>query len=289
MKKINCLTSGFILTALLVAADGPSPELMASPAAVAPGLGSAVSFAVLGSTTVTNTGLSSVIGDLGVSPDTSVTGFPPGTVTGGTHLDDALAIQAQSDVDTAYSALAIQTCDEDLTGQDLGGLTLTPGVYCFDSSAGLTGTLTLDAQSDPSAVWVFQIGSTLTTAGNSSVTMNNGGLDCKVFWQIGSSATLGTGTVFAGNILADQSITLTTGASLSGRALARGAAITMDTNDISNGACFGPNAIVIQKFRAISADGPPFGLGAGAALLMALGLIVVRRRALETATPNPCP
>ena len=197
-------------------------------------LGTAESFGVLGGSTVTNTGSTVVTGNLGVSPGTAVTGFPPGTVIGGTiHLNDAAAAQAQSDVTTAFNALAGTACNVDLTGQDLGGLTLTPGVYCFSSSAGLTGTLTLNALGNPNALFIFKIGSSLTTASSSSVVVINGGSDCNVFWQVGSSATLGTGTSFVGNILALTSITLTTGATVSGRVLARNGAVTMDTNSVT--------------------------------------------------------
>jgi len=203
--------------------------------AVAPDLLTAKSFAVLGASTVTNTGSSVLTGDLGVSPGLAITGFPPGTVTGTTHAGDAVALQAQSDLVTAYNALAGQACDFNLTGQDLGGKTLTPGVYCFSSSAQLTGPLTLDAQGSASAVFVFKIGSTLTTASSSVVEVINtgGGSDCNVFWQVGSSATLGTGTTLAGSILALTSITLTTGAHVSGQALARTGAVTLDGNTVS--------------------------------------------------------
>src|SRR5450759_4486806 len=204
-------------------------------AAVAPTLGAAKNFAVLGASTVTNTGSSVLTGDLGVSPGLSITGFPPGTVTGTTHAGDAVALQAQSDLVTAYNALAGQACNFNLTGQDLGGKTLTPGVYCFSSSAQLTGTLTLDAQGSASAVFVFKIGSTLTTASSSVVRVINagGGSDCNVFWQVGSSATLGTSTTLAGSILALTSITLTTSANVSGQALARNGAVTLDGNAVS--------------------------------------------------------
>jgi len=210
-------------------------------AQVAPPLGQAASFAVLGGSTVTNTGSTVVDGDIGVSPGTAVTGFPPGMIVGGTtHLNDAVAMQAQSDATTAFNNLAGQACDIDLTGQDLGGLTLTPGVYCFSSSAGLTGTLTLDSQGDANAVFVFQIGTAITTASSSSVAMINQGSACNVFWQVGSSATLGTTTAFVGNILALESITMTTGASLDGRALASTGAVTMDTNAIDASICLLP-------------------------------------------------
>ena len=207
-------------------------------AATAPSLGTAQRFAVLGGSAVTNTGPSTITGDLGVSPGNAVSGFPPGLVAGGTiHSADAVALQAQRDVTTAYNALAGQACDTVLTGQDLGGLMLTPGVYCYAAAAQLTGTLTLDAQGNPSAVFIFQIGSTLTTASNAKVQVINGGSPCNIYWKVGSSATLGTATTFVGNILALTSITLTTGADISGRALARNGAVTLDTNTVSFAAC----------------------------------------------------
>ena len=207
----------------------------ALPAAaqVAPPLGEAGSFAVLGGSAVTNTGSTVLAGNLGVSPGTAVTGFPPGVVVDGTiHVDDAVAQQARTDLTTAYNFLAGQAPDVDLTGVDLGGLVLVPGVYRFAAGAQLTGTLTLDAQGDPNAVFVFQIGSTLTTASAANVSMINGGEGCNVYWQIGSSATLGTASSLPGSMLALTSITLTTNASLSGRALARNGAVTLDTNSI---------------------------------------------------------
>ncbi len=203
-------------------------------AQTAPSLGAAQSFAALGGSTVTNTGSSVVTGNLGVSPGSAVTGFPPGVVVGGTiHAADATALAAQNSVVTAYNDLASQACTQDLTGQDLGGKTLTAGVYCFSSSAQLTGTLTLDAQGNPNAVFIFKIGSTLTTASAASVLMINSGSPCNVFWQVGSSATLGTSTVFVGNILALTSITLNTSARVTGRTLARNGALTLDTNAVT--------------------------------------------------------
>jgi hypothetical protein len=232
MKSMTCV--GAALCALLLATAFPMPGL----AATAPTLGTASSFAVLGGSTVTNTGPTTVDGDLGVSPGNAVTGFPPGLVTGGTiHSADAVAEQAQSNVTTAYNELAGQSCDADLTDQDLGGQLLTAGTYCFSSSAQLTGTLTLDAQGDDGAVFIFQIGSTLTTASNSAVRMVNGGSPCNVYWKVGSSATLGTTTAFTGSILALASITLNTRATIQGRALARTAAVTMDNNVISISGC----------------------------------------------------
>lgn len=198
-------------------------------------LGTAQSFAVLGGSTVTNTGPSIITGDLGVSPGSAITGFAPGIVTGTIHADDAVAMQAQDDLTTAYNAVAGLALNTDLTDQDLGGLTLTPGVYFFMTSAQLTGTLRLNGLGDPDAQFVFQIGSALTTASNAVVLPINSADGCRVYWQIGSSATLGTGTSFQGNILALASITLNTGANIvDGRALARHGAVTLDSNTITS-------------------------------------------------------
>ena len=207
-------------------------------AETAPSLGTAENFAVLGGSAVTNTG-STVIntGNLGVSPGlaSTITGFPPGIVNalGVIYAGDAVAAQAQSDATTAYNNLAGQTPTSDLSGQDLGGMTLTPGVYSFSSSAQLTGTLNLNAGGDSSAVFIFQIGSTLTTETSSSVLVINGAQAVNVYWVVGSSATLGTYTAFIGNILAFTSITLNTGASVTGRVLARNGTVTLDTNTIT--------------------------------------------------------
>ena len=229
--KFRILTLLLIMSVLFVTVGGPTPNVTANPNAEAPDLGTAASFVGLAGSTFTNTGPGVYYGNVGVSPGTEVTGFPPGEVRNGEiYRGGAVPEQAQLDALAAYTTLDGQECDTDMTGVDLGGQTLQPGVYCFDTSAQLTGDLVLDALGDANAVWVFKTGSTLTTASGATVGLINGGQALNVFWQVGSSATLGTTTLFSGNILADQSITLDTGAGLLGRALALNGAVTMDTN-----------------------------------------------------------
>lgn len=224
---------------LLVATALITASLAASAEAASVPLGTADSFAVLAGSTVTNTGPSVISGDLGVSPGATVTGFPPGTVTAGTvHAADAVALQAQGGLTTAYNDAAGRSSTATISA-DLAGRTLGPGVYTSASSLGLSGDLTLDARGDPNAVFVFQAGSTLTAGSASRVLLVGGAQPCNVFWQVGSSATIGTNSGFAGNILALTSISLTTGAKLTGRALARNGAVTLDTNTVTKAVCAG--------------------------------------------------
>jgi hypothetical protein len=216
---------------------GPSKVISAAEAPV--DLGTAANFSVLAGSTVTNTGSSTLAQDLGVDPGSAATGFPPGTVGGETHLGDAVSLQAQKDLTTAYNDAAGRTPFTSLAAE-LGGTTLIPGVYRI-GAAQVTGQLKLNAENDPQSVFIFQVDSTLTTASNSSVVFINGASPCNVYWQIGSSATLGTGTDFIGNIMAQASITMNTGANLEGRALARTAAVTLDTNSITEPICTGPS------------------------------------------------
>src|ERR1035437_7518373 len=217
----RCLTAAFATLSLTIFAPASSVH------AQAPALGTVASFAVLGGSTVTNTG-PSIVGtvanpaNLGVSPGSAITGFfavdaGPGIVNGAIHSNDAVAIQAQIDLTTAYNNLMSRPTTVNLTSQNLGGLTLVAGVYNFSSSAQLTGTLTLNGLGNPNSVFIFNIGSTLTTASASQVSLINGATGGHVFWRVGSSATLGTTTSFAGDILANQSITLNTGANINCR------------------------------------------------------------------------
>jgi len=233
------------------------------------------SFAVLGGSTVTNTATPTIVtGNLGGSPGSAVTGFPPGIVTGGTiHAADLVAAQAQTELTTLYDNLASAPCNTDLTGQDLGGKTLTPGVYCYSTSAQLTGTLTLDGQGNSNAVFIFKIGSTLTTASASSVLLINSAAPCGVFWQLGTSGTLGTGTALAGHLVALSSITLNTGASVSGRALARNGAVTLDDSQVT--VCSGGPGLPVSVVEIPTLSG--WALLMLAALLALLGFAAIRR------------
>jgi Ice-binding-like len=262
-----------VVTAAVIAGAWPATAF----AATQPRLGTALNFTVLAGSTITNTGPTVITGNLGLDPGTasSVTGFPPGSVTGVQHTADAVALQAKNDLKTAYTDAATAPTTSDLTGKNLGGKNLTPGVYTFSSSAQLTGSLTLSGN----GVFIFRIGSTLTTASNSVVLLRNGAQACAVYWQVGSSATLGSATQFQGNLMALTSITMVTGANiLKGRALARNGALTLDTNRITPpaGTCT-VSSVPVPGTGAASVL-PGLGLGLGLGIIGGLILAVGRRR-----------
>lgn len=190
--------------------------------------------AVLAGSSVTNTGATNITGDLGLSPGTSVGGFPPGILNGELRINDAIATQAKLDLTAAYNDAAGRTSTDIVTlSGNIGGLTLTPGLYKSTSSLAISsGDLTFDAKGNPDAVFIIQIASTLTTTSGRQVILSGGASAANIFWQVGTSATLGTTSVFKGTIMAMQSITLNTGASLTGKALARNGGVTMAGNTI---------------------------------------------------------
>jgi hypothetical protein len=232
----------------------------AAHAATAPvSLGTAANYGVLAASTVTNTGPTTINGDLGLSPGTAITGFPPGQVTGTVNAANSAAQQAQDDLTTAYDEAAAAPVTATIP-TELGGTTVTPGVYASPAGTfGITGTLTLDAQGDPNAVFIFQAASTLITASASNMVLVNGAQAANVFWVVGSSATLGTYSIIQGNIMAQASITVTTGATVDGRALARTAAVTLDSDAITVPTSI--QAPAITSTSLVSSENPvPTGL-----------------------------
>lgn len=246
-------------------------------------LGSAANFAVLGATpNVTNTGPTVITGDVGVWPAASITGFPPGIAIGTIHMGDSVAQQAQTDLTAAYNDAAGRPCPalNNLTGLVLGSggtvLTLVPGVYCFSSTAQLTGNLILNG----AGVYIFQVGSGLTTASGSSITLTNGASACGVWWQVGSSATVGTTTSLVGNVLALTSITLNTGANVNGRVLARNGTVTLASNNVT--ACSGGPSPPVPTPIPATPGAPvptlePAALALLAIALAAVAFLVLRR------------
>lgn len=252
--------------AAVVVFAGTIAALVALPttafASTAPGLGTAKSYAVLaGTPSITNTGPSVISGNVGISPAKSVIGLggpPNGTVTNGSIQAGAAAAGPKSDLTTAYGVAKSSPCNFNKTGINLGGKTLTPGTYCQTTAPTLTGILTLSGN----GVFIFQAGSTLVTAPGAVVRLTNGASACNVFWQVSSSATLNTTTTFVGTILALTDIHLKTGASITGRALARNGAVTLDTNRIT--------------VPAACAGGPPTPpTGAGSGTMPAASVLVV--------------
>jgi hypothetical protein len=239
MSKLLCLPNAR-RAGILLASGVAFAAVPAAASASAVNLGTASPFVVLAASAATNTGPSVLDGDLGVYAGTSLSGFgSPAVVNGATHDDDAVAGKAQTDLTTAYGVAAGQPVKlgNDLTGTNLGDRTLQAGAYSYSSSAQLTGQLTLDAAGDPNAQFVFEIGTSLTTASGSSIRLINGASPCNIYWQVGSSATLGTTTSFMGNVLAHDSISLDHAATVQGRLLARDGAVTLIDNTVNGSMC----------------------------------------------------
>ncbi|MFZ2038730.1 MAG: ice-binding family protein [Minisyncoccia bacterium] len=256
-------------------------------------LNTADDFAVLAGSTITNSGSSVITGDLGLSPGLSVTGFPPGTVSGTQHIADAAAVQAKVDLTSAYNDAAGQT-PVSTVPTELGGTTKNAGIYdSADGTFEITGTLTLDAQGDPNAVFIFKTATTLNTAGASSIVLANDAQACNVFWQVGSSATLGANSTFKGNILALTSVTLTTGADVEGRVLARNGAVTLDTNDIAIATCAASPQLTVTKTvdntgggTKLISDFPLFIDGSSVTSAVASTTTIGLHTVTETTDPN---
>lgn len=270
--------------------------LLAQAAQPTVGLGSAGSFAVLAGQGVTNTGNTTVNGNLGTHPNAAVTGFPPGIVHGQIHAADAVALQAQADLTTAYNDAAGRTPVTTIA-TELGGQTLTPGIYNSNSGTfQITGTLTLNAQGNPNGVFVFQMAATLITASDSNVSLLGNAQACNVFWQVGSSATLGSGSSLEGNVLALTSAQVQTGVTVHGRVLARNASVTLDNDTITRATCARPSPTTTpppttppptSQVSHVPSGGPQTGDGSTAGVqdvgLFALGGVLLLASAMTFA------
>jgi hypothetical protein len=251
------------------------------------GLGSGASFSVLAGSTVTNTGPTTMFGDLGLSPGSSVTGAPH--VLGQTHVDDAVAIAAKNNLTTAYNDAASRPSSGS-AGTDLAGQTFLPGVRTASSSLLLSsGAVILDAQGDPNAVFIFQIGSTLITGSNTTVQLINGAQACNVFWQVGSSATLGTGTTFVGTIMASETITANTAATIHGRLLAQAGAVNLDTNTITTSSCPSSESGSGGGLETTTGGSPTSGAGTGGSTTSGTGSTTTSGGSTTGAATTPLP
>lgn len=273
------LSSTISLTGLSLFAAGPTPVNLLS----------ATNFAILAGSTITNIGSSVVNGDMGLSPGSSITGFPPGILNGTQHINNATVIQAQNDLVTAFNA-ANQT-PVSVVPAELGGTTRIAGVYeSMDGSFAITGALILDGQNDPNSVFIFKSASTLTTAGASSIVLVNGAQACNIIWQVGSSATLGTNSVFKGTIISLTSATITTGANVEGRVLARNGAVTLDSSTITRPVCFVPPVPVITPIvtatTTVTATTSPILTATSTPIIFATTTVaVIPPTATSTTTP----
>ncbi len=256
-KKFAVLLLSLLLAAVMAL---PAISIAAQPAV---NLGSTSSYAVLAGSTITNTGSTTISGDaggdVGLSPGTSFTGQSTATISGSIHLADAAAVLAKADLVAAYNDAESRTPVTRISSE-LGGTKLVPGTYdSADGTFQITGTLTLDAQGDPDGVFVFKTASTLVTASNSNVNLINSARYCRIFWKVGSSATLGVNSHFVGHLFALASITANTGATLQGQLLARNGAVTLDGNTITNGNCAVTAAQVTDTPEQVTNTATPGG------------------------------
>ncbi|MCU1521715.1 MAG: hypothetical protein JWN19_2100, partial [Arthrobacter sp.] len=282
LAAVGGATGVFALALTLV---WQSPAFAAAPV----NLGTAGSFSVLAGATVTNTGLTTLEGDLGVSPGTATTGFPPGIVGGTVHAADATALGAQSDLTAAYDEAADLALTASVSG-DLVGRTLPAGVYKSTGPLAVSGSLTLDGQGNPDSVFIFQIASTLTTATSSNIILTNNAQACNVYWQVGSSATLGTASSFTGTVLALRSITVTTGARVEGRVLARNGQVSLDTNAFTAPGCAGnppPTTAPVTPTPTQTTTATPPAADTPTATQTATPTASATRTATQTATATP--
>jgi len=251
------------------------------------GPGTADKFAILAGETITSTGATTVSGQIGLYPGTSITQTPDIVLNGSIHLAKGAARNAKDALVTSYNEAEAAATTEVISA-DLGGRTLVAGVYTASSSMGLTGTLTLDAQGDPDATWIFQAGSTLTTASSSSVVIINGGTNCNVFWQVGSSATLGSGSTLVGTVMALTSISANDGATIEGRLLARNGSVTLIANTISRPICAAATATPTPT-PTDTATPTPTESGGVTPLATATPTPSSSPSASKTPTPTPSP
>ncbi len=265
----------------------PQFELASSSGGVQ--LGTAGTYSVIAGTTVTNTGATTLAGDLGLAPGSSVAGFPPGIVSGSTNVDNSAATNAQSANTSAYlQAAGLTPATPEVA--NLAGLTLSPGIYSVPAgTSNLTGTLTLDGQGNPNAIFVFQLPSTLITSSSSTVVLTNSANPCNIFWQVTSSATLGTGSVFAGTVLALTSISADTGATIDGRLLAQNGAVTLDTNTITNPICLASTTTTSSGSTTTTSSGSTTTTSSGSTTTTSSGSTTTTPTPLIISTGPPAP
>ena len=271
------MTGGLVAVVLALGGIAGLPQVAEAAPVPTVNLGRAAPFAVLAGTTVTSAGVSTIGGDIGVSPGTAITGFGPGTLTGSKEGGNPTAAAAQTDLATAYADVAGRTATTTVAalGEAGPGQTLGPGVYAHGSGLELAGTLNLNAGGDPDAVFIFQAGSTLGTAAGSTVNLQNGAQACNVFWQVGSSATLGANSVLKRSLLVHTAVTVGASVNVAGRILAMGAAVTLDADVVTVPACTDPEPAGSLSISAPGAANLGSGGSGASSLSGSLGAVTV--------------